>query len=186
MSHRPRASSNQDTNKVKTNSTNKTCGKTKKPKQNKQHIQTNVNPERPHGVGCWNGRRKLVGIRVDEDLYKAFKPVAKRVFGSVCRPIESFMVSILALQESGVNFGSTIKIEKQIIERNLRPRRKLEYEVEVEDVDCCGLCGRAFDNVSYKVEYVSHMFAHLCPECFKAQRQRGVVLDVVGKLQVVK
>ncbi|MDH5770782.1 MAG: hypothetical protein OEZ25_05815 [Candidatus Bathyarchaeota archaeon] len=150
----------------------------------KQPSKTNVNPKRGHGVGCWNGRRKLVGIRVDENLYKAFKPVAKRVFGSVCRPIEAYMVSVLTLQQKGVNFGNTIRIEKQIIERNLRPRRKLEYTSEVDHVDCCGLCGRGFEDVFHKVEYISHAFACLCPDCFRIQRDRSVVKDVIGKMSV--
>jgi len=95
---------------------------------------TEVNPPRNHGVGLWQGRRKVVGIRVDEKLYSAFKPVAQRVFGSVCRPIEAFMASVIAIAESGVNFGETVRIENLHIERNLRSRRKLA-------IDICGFRG---------------------------------------------
>jgi len=87
---------------------------------------TKVNPFRKHGVGIWKGNRKVVGIRIDEDLYLAFKPVAKRVFGSVCRPVEAFMASVIAMAKTGVNFGNTITIEGGLhVERNLRPRRRL-------------------------------------------------------------
>ena len=80
------------------------------------------------GFGVWGNKRIVVGIRIDEKLYKAFKPVAKRVFGSTCRAIEAYMVSILATQKADVNICSTVKIEKIVIERNLRARRALVVE----------------------------------------------------------
>jgi hypothetical protein len=79
----------------------------------------------------FSGVRKPVGFRCDSGLYSAFKPVAKAYFGSVCRPLECFMIAVLALQKEQVNFGQTIVIDRINIERNLRPRRKL-------DVDMCG------------------------------------------------
>lgn len=89
--------------------------------------QTNVN------FGVWSGRRVVVGIRCDEKLYAAFKPVARRVFGSVCNPIESFMASVIGLANTdNVNFGNTVEIGKLVIERNLRSRRKLVVEEETE------------------------------------------------------
>jgi len=96
---------------------------------------TGVNPSRSHGVGVWGNRRIVVGIRVDEGLYSAFKPIAQGVFGSVCSPIEAFMASIVAAHGEGVNFGKTIEIGKIVIERNLRARRRLVVEEEVEVVD---------------------------------------------------
>jgi len=95
---------------------------------------TEVNPCRSHGVGVWNNRRVVIGVRVDEELYSAFKPVAKRYFGSVCRAIEAYMASVLAVANEGVNFGETVRIENLHVERNLRPRRKL-------DADACGFRG---------------------------------------------
>lgn len=96
---------------------------------------TGVNPSRSHGVGVWGNRRVVVGIRVDEGLYSAFKPVAQSVFGSTCRAIEAFMATIVACSSEGVNFGKTIEIGKLVIERNLRARRRLVVEEEVEVVD---------------------------------------------------
>ncbi len=90
----------------------------------KQHSQTKVSY--PSKLYC--GRRKVVGIRVDENLYNEFKPVAKRVFGSVCRPIEGFMASVVALDRMGANFGNTIEVHEIKIERNLRARRGLPVE----------------------------------------------------------
>lgn len=110
-------------------------------KKNKQITldgsQTNVN------FGVWGGARKVVGIRIDENLYKAFKPVARRVFGSVCRPIEAFMASVLTMQAEGnVNFGNTVEIGKLVIERNLRSRRRLvvEEETEITHTVTCSWC----------------------------------------------
>lgn len=103
-------------------------------KKHKQqpHSKTSVNTTRKTGVGIWNGKRKVVGIRVDETLYLAFKPIAQHVFGSVCRPIEAFMASVIAMAEDGVNFGNTLKIEGGLhVERNLKPRRSLVVDREL-------------------------------------------------------
>ena len=57
-----------------------------------------------------SGVRKTFGFKCDTGLSEAFKPVAKQHFGSICRPLECFMVAVLALQKEQVNFGETIKI----------------------------------------------------------------------------
>jgi hypothetical protein len=85
----------------------------------------------------------VVGVRVDESLYLAFKPVAMRIFGSVCHPIESFMATIVALDKHPANFGNTIAVEKIVIERNLRERRRLVVEKDmpaVVPVSKCDFC----------------------------------------------
>ena len=72
-----------------------------------------------------------MGVRVDEGLAERFKQLAKQVYGSVCRAVEVYMVNFIEACERGVNFCYTnkpVKIEKVVIERNLRPRRKLEFE----------------------------------------------------------
>ena len=70
--------------------------RTRKPKQTQfNHSITGVSPCRTHGVGIWNGRRITVGIRIDENLYKAVKPVLIRYFGSVCAAIEPYLATIL-------------------------------------------------------------------------------------------
>lgn len=100
----------------------------KKSKQTTLCSVTGVNPIRTHGLGVWGGRRVVVGVRVDEKLYKAFKPVAMLFFGSVCRPIEAFMASVISAQKVGVNPKMTMEIGKLVIERNIRSRRKLLVE----------------------------------------------------------
>jgi hypothetical protein len=85
------------------------------------------------------GQREPITIRIDKGLYSAFKPLAKRVYGSVCRAAEVYMVSFILAVESGVYFSNTdrpINIEKIVIERNLKPRRNLAFveEEEVEEV----------------------------------------------------
>jgi|YelNatPaOPRAMG01_1025707.scaffolds.fasta_scaffold07009_7 hypothetical protein len=97
--------------------------------QTKNHNQTHdsitgVNPKRTHGFGLWGNERVVVGIRVDKELYLRFKSVSKRVFGSVCNPIESFMAAVVGLAENGVNPSNTVRIGRVVIERNLRERRK--------------------------------------------------------------
>lgn len=71
----------------------------------------------------FSGRRVVFSFRCSEELKKAFIPVAKQYFGSVCRPFEAMMATILTAVNENVNFGHTVKIEKLVVERNLRPRR---------------------------------------------------------------
>jgi len=102
-----------------------------------------------------SGVREPISIRIDTGLYARFKPLAKRVHGSVCRSIELYITTLIESVETGVHFSHTerpINIDKIVIERNLRPRRKLEFEDSFEDHeissvvegsrDSCAVCGR--------------------------------------------
>lgn len=113
----------------------------RKTKQTNLCSLTGVNPPRTHGFGVWGGKRVVVGVRIDEKLYEAFKPVAKLVFGSVCRPVEAFMAAVVASNQAqqltsklGVNPSPTVEIGRLVIERNVRTRRKLVVEETNEEV----------------------------------------------------
>ena len=169
----------------------------KTPKQRKQHTRkikfkqtnlcsiTGVNPPRTHGLGIWNSERVVVGIRCDKKLYQAFKPLAEQFFGSVCRPIETFMATIISTVNNnklnngvGVNPSLTIDIGKLVIERNIRSRRRMVVEEEKEVVEkvevnqervVCG-CGnlaefKVFINDSQSSEGLKPVF--LCRGCLK-------------------
>jgi len=104
---------------------------------------TGVHPKRTHGFGLWNNERKPHTIRIDDKLFKTFKPVAIANYGSVCRPIEAFMASVISThptaEELRVHPSNTIEIGKLVIERNVRARRALVEETEVtETVTVCG------------------------------------------------
>jgi len=109
---------------------------------------TNVNFSDYAACRYFANRRVVMGVRVDEGLAKRFKTLAKQVYGSVCRAVEVYMVNFIEAAERGVNFCYTskpLKIEKVVIERNLRPRRKLEVVDDVDEgegVKCC-FCGRS-------------------------------------------
>ena len=98
------------------------------------HSITGVNPVRSHGFGIWGNPRVVFGVRVDSELKKRFVSAAKRVFGSTCSPVESFMAAIVGCVEQaeklGVNPSKTVSIEigEIKIERNLRERRRLVVE----------------------------------------------------------
>lgn len=138
-------------------STDKSICHQQQNKQTQPDSITEVNPSeilvnqqktrvRTHGVGCWGNPRVVMGIRVDSELKKQFTAVSKRIFGSTCNPIESFMAAIVATSQTGVNFGNTVNIEKIVIERNLRARRDLEAEVNPDSSvvkDVCVVCGRS-------------------------------------------
>lgn len=100
---------------------------------------TGVNPPRTHGFGVWGNERVVVSFRCDKKLYEAFKPVALANYGSVCRPIESFMATVVATNqptnELGVYPRNTIEIGKVVIERNLRTRRRMVVDEEVEKTE---------------------------------------------------
>lgn len=124
----------------------------KQPKQQKQTNKhdslTNVNFSDYAASRYFANRRVVMGVRVDEGLAKRFKQYAKRIYGSVCRAVEVYMVNFIEAAERGVNFCYTnrpLRIEKVVIERNLRSRRKLEFsEVdEGEEELRCLYCGKA-------------------------------------------
>lgn len=90
-----------------------------------------------------SGERKPISIRIDTGLYSAFKPLSKRVYGSTCKAVEVYMIGFIETIEKGVYLGNTpqpIKIDKIVIERNFRERRKLEVEQEVTERVAVG-CG---------------------------------------------
>lgn len=83
------------------------------------------------GLSYRSENREVVSFRANKELYSDFKPLAKALYGSTCRAFESFMASIVVIDHQKVNFSHTtlanpISIENIVIERNLRPRRKLE------------------------------------------------------------
>jgi len=88
----------------------------------------------------WNGGKRLsISIRQNEKLYKEFKPLAQRLYGSVCKAIEAFEASVVLANDQKVHFSHTlanvkpINIGKIVIERNLsRERRNLEIEPNVD------------------------------------------------------
>lgn len=41
------------------------------------------------------GKRQAFTIYVDKRVFKAFKPIAEREFGSVSRALEAYMVSVI-------------------------------------------------------------------------------------------
>jgi hypothetical protein len=111
---------------------------------------TGVNPKHTHGIGIWGNPRVVFGVRVDEKLAKAFAKVAKAKFGSTCRAVEPYMVAVVSsfsnLTELGVNPSITVNIDKQIIERNLRSRRKLvrtttQIDTVKEEKEPASVCG---------------------------------------------
>lgn len=90
----------------------------------------------------------MTSIRIDENLYNAFKPVAVAKFGSVCRAVEAIMAGVLgaldSLEKLDAYRPTTIEIKSMPIVREMRSRRKHEvgnpmaYSVDelevVEDV----------------------------------------------------
>jgi len=96
---------------------------------------------RRHGVGIWGNRRVVLSFECDEGLKKQFLSFSKRVFGSVCLPMESLMAGILSTVVESEKFGvypsSTVPLKFEVgrivIERNLRPRRKLEFKEDFDE-----------------------------------------------------
>jgi hypothetical protein len=82
-----------------------------------------------------SGKREPIAVRIDTGLYSAFKPLSKRVYGSTCKAVEVYMIALIEAVENGVYFSNTdkpIHIDKIVIERNLRERRKFEVEHDDE------------------------------------------------------
>jgi hypothetical protein len=106
-----------------------------------------------------SGERKPISIRIDTGLYSVFKTVSKRVFGSTCKAIEVYMITLIETVESGVHFCNTnetrVIIEKLIIERNLgKERRNLKpYQPETVQTTSeprCDFCGKTPATASFR------------------------------------
>ena len=100
-----------------------------KPETTEENDSSSTKVNYPQNV--LSGIRKTFGFKCDTGLKEAFKPVAKQYFGSICRPLECFMLAVLAIQKEQVNFGQTVKIENLHIERNLRSRRRMVVDEEI-------------------------------------------------------
>jgi hypothetical protein len=98
-----------------------------------------------------SGVRKSTGVRIDTGVYTRFKPLSKRLFGSTCKAVETFMIGVVEVAEKGVHFSNTeqrINMEKIVIERNLSKERRnfrvVSDDVKLQSVDVgkCVVCGR--------------------------------------------
>lgn len=130
--------------------TTSTTSQKPKPTTRKDNSITRASISEESAYKYVSGVRKPIGIRVDTGLYSTFKPVAKRIYGSVCHALEIYMSALILTAENPASIcntsGNPINIEKIVIDRKLRRRRKLEFEdgeeVEAEVSPTCGFCGK--------------------------------------------
>ena len=135
-------------------------------KQKQLRIDTTVSsgytPLHTHGLGIWNNPRVPMTVRVDKKLKSAFTEASKAFSGSTCSAIEYIMAAYVGVaktqQINGVYPTLTmnpIEIGEIRIERNLRERIKVPYEVakagkvEGEGFNLCeiGECDKPFVDV---------------------------------------
>lgn len=110
-----------------------------------------------------SGVREPITVRIDRGVYKEYKPLAKRIYGSTCKAVETHMISLIEVAKTGVYFSHTeksINIEKIVIERNLGKERRHFREgvgsgsgqAEVDD-GRCWFCGkRSIGLFKYRVD----------------------------------
>jgi hypothetical protein len=108
------------------------------------------------------GEREPITVRIDRCVYKEYKPLAKHIYGSTCKAVETHMISLIEVAKTGVYFSHTekaINIEKIVIERNLgKERRHLrdqESGSELSEVEKgrCWFCGkRSIGLFRYRVD----------------------------------
>jgi len=113
--------------------------------ESKQSTDSTTKVSYPQSV--FSGVRRTKGFKCDTGLYKEFKLAAKAKMGSVCRPLECFMVAFLALNKQRVNFGTTVTIENLAVQRNLRSRRRLVVPLDdsVKAADSAGVAESVCD-----------------------------------------
>jgi hypothetical protein len=119
--------------------------------QDKENTATDTNLAK---TGLWNGPRKNVGIKIDVELYKVFKPIAQARFGSVCCCIEGLMAGIVgAVHNSKVSMGNSIRIDggMHVHRLGLKERRRLDPGVLTD----AGEVGNLGDLATPFVEYYS-------------------------------
>jgi hypothetical protein len=139
-------------------------GSKRKRKNRKPHKNTEDSTTKVHFSEYikkrWNsGKRLPITIRINSDLYRDFKPYGKAVYGSICRSVESFMAACLLTDDEKVHFCHTdngLNIGKIVIERNLRPRRKLEIADSNDggEGEALGKCHYCRNPASDRAEYL--------------------------------
>ena len=80
-----------------------------------------------------------MSVRVDSGLYKRFRRAARDLYGSVCNPVEAFMLTVVEAHKGlpegagstpGLTVGKRPEVKVEIgsfhVERLLRPRRKVD------------------------------------------------------------
>jgi len=96
------------------------------------------------------------------------------------------MVNFIEATERGVNFCYTskpLRIDKIVIERNLRSRRKLEVEDEVVErvvLPMCGFCGKPLVVARFR-HLKSGIEKDTCDYCSDNLRERSDWVEVVSK-----
>jgi hypothetical protein len=81
-----------------------------------------------------SGKRLPISIRINSELYKEFKEVSKRLYGSTCRAVENLMAVTVLSARKNVHFSNTqntVRIGELHIERPVRVRRYLPVQ-EIE------------------------------------------------------
>ena len=146
--------------------------------ENKPKAQSNTNVSFPEvNVShvslpkkiTYKGNRNTVSVRVDKGLYLDFKSVAKRVYGSVCKPIEAFMATVIALDQLPEAYKSNTIVLNQTIQRNLtRERRNLHYE-------SCSV-GTCRDEAKFRVQFRGREFLVCANHRYDYWKLKGAVV----------
>jgi len=146
----------------------KTNQQTKLEAQN-THSNTKVHFSKKSAYKYMSGERKPISIRIDTGLYSVFKSVSKRVFGSTCKAVEVYMITLIETAENGVHFCNTdetrVVIEKLIIERNLSKERRNLKPSQPETVQTtsepkCDFCGKTPATASFR--HTSGIIKRVC------------------------
>ena len=157
-----------------------------KPKQ-QDNSKTKVHFSETTAYKYMTGQREPITIRIDRGLYARFKPLAKRVYGSVCHAVEIYIITLIEAVENGVHFSNTnkpINIEKIVIERNLRSRRKLEIEEETEVIERvalprCDFCHKPLVIAQFK-HLKSDLVKKACDFHARVLRERSDWVEVAS------
>lgn len=157
MKKRKGARETPDNNSSRTNIknfTNINPNKHKTPEKAKQHDDsiTKVNFSRPEDLACYANQRSVHSFRCDDGLWNELVPVLKDKYGSVCRAIEVFGTAILHQTTEKVNICNTVNALSinQTVSREMRPRRKLEFSDDPDDLSCHYCSKSAVGEFRYK------------------------------------
>jgi hypothetical protein len=171
---------------------NHTRGARSKNHQLRIDSMTGVYPKHTHGLGVWGNPRVVFSVRVDKGLKKRFTDVSRRVFGSTCNPIESFMATVVGSASDDLRSGvyPSITIGEIKIERNLRERRKLDVEpeesVEPEVLAVAETQYCALNDGSYRFEQLPCLWHNIreCPNGSCLQRVLKLSEEKAGRVKV--
>lgn len=123
---------------------------------------TEVHLKKRGAPGKWGGPRISRSMKIDDNIWKAFRERTKELSTSVCSEVETFMIAYLGATEhmakNKVHLGTTINLEQTVFRQLGRDRRKVRRTLEEVHAEKAAVRGMEEGLVSEMAQKVFEQF----------------------------